>query len=182
MKKGLILATVMAFSLATFSQRVFTRKGDISFYSKAPLEDIEAHNHAAVSVLDETTGQVEFSVLMKGFEFVKALQQEHFNEDYVESDKYPKAIFKGKATDISKVKFTTDGSYTVPVTGLLTLHGETKEVSTNAVITVKGGAISGHAEFTILLDEYKIKIQAVVKDKISNRVKIVVNCNYENMK
>ncbi len=182
MKKGLMLAAGLALGLGAFSQRVFTRKGEISFYSKAPLEDIEAHNHAAVSVLDESTGQVEFSVLMKGFEFEKALQQEHFNEDYVESDKFPKATFKGKAADISKVKFTADGSYTVPVTGQLTLHGETKEVSTNATITVKGGVISGHAEFTILLDEYKIKIQAVVKDKISNRVKIVVNCNYENMK
>src|SRR5882762_5343542 len=106
MKKVLLLAAGLVIGALAFSQdRVFTRKGQISFYSKAPLEDIEAHNKAAVRVLDKTTGQLEFSVLMKGFEFEKALQQEHFNEDYVESDKYPKAVFKGKLADVSKVKF-----------------------------------------------------------------------------
>jgi hypothetical protein len=179
----LFLAVGLFIGLAVFSQqRIFTRKGEISFYSKAPLEDIEAHNHAAVSVLDETTGQVEFSLLMKGFEFEKALQQEHFNEDYVESDKFPKSTFKGKITDISKVKFGTDGSYTVPVTGQLSLHGQTKDISINATITVKGGAVSGHTEFTIMLNDYNISIPAVVSDKISRTVKIVVNCNFENMK
>ncbi len=183
MKKGMLLIAGIIIGITAFSQdRIFTRKGQISFYSKAPLEDIEAHNKAAVSVIDKTTGQLEFSVLMKGFEFEKALQQEHFNENYVESDKYPKAIFKGKMTDVSKVKFTTDGSYTVPVTGQLTLHGETKDVSANATITVKGGAVSGHTEFTISLDDYKIKIPALVKDKIAKTVRIVVNADYENMK
>jgi len=136
----------------------------------------------AGAAIDKGTGQIEFSVLMKGFEFAKALQQEHFNENYVESDKYPKATFKGKLADVSKVKFSTDGSYTVPVSGQLTIHGETKDISTNATITVKGGAVSGHTEFTISLDDYKISIPALVKDKIAKSVKIVVNCNYENMK
>ena len=183
MKKGLLLAAGLAIGITAFSQqRIFTRKGQVSFYSKAPLENIEAHNNAAVSVIDEGTGQLEFSVLMKGFEFEKALQQEHFNEDYVESSKFPKAVFKGKITDMSKVKFTSDGSYTVTVSGQLSLHGETKDVTTAATIAVRGGAVSGHAEFGILLDDYKISIQSLVKDKISKTVKIVVNCNYENMK
>jgi len=183
MKRGLLLAAGLIIGMLAFTQdRIFTRKAAISFYSKAPMEDIEAHNNAAVSVIDKTTGLLEFSVLMKGFEFEKALQQEHFNENYVESDKYPKATFKGKMTDVSKVKFTTDGSYTVPVTGQLTLHGETKDITTNATITVKSGAVSGHTEFTISLDDYKIKIPALVKDKIAKSVKIVVNANYENMK
>jgi len=183
MQKGILLAAGLIIGMMAFSQdRIFTRNGKISFYSKAPLEDSEAHNKAAVSVIDKTTGQLEFSVLMKGFEFEKALQQEHFNENYVESDKFPKATFKGKITDMSKVKFTTDGSYTVPVSGQLSLHGETKDLSTTATITVKAGAVSGHTEFTISLDDYKIKIPALVKDKISKTVKIVVNTSYENMK
>ncbi|HSC37108.1 MAG TPA: YceI family protein [Chitinophagaceae bacterium] len=183
MKKGLLLAAGLMMGILAFSQeRVFTKKGQISFYSKAPLEDIEAHNKAAVSVLDKTTGQVECSVLMKGFEFEKALQQEHFNENYVESDKYPKAVFRGKLADVSKVKFGADGSYTVPVSGQLTLHGETKDVSANATLTVKGGALSGHTEFSIVLEDYKIKIPALVKDKISKTVKIVMDANYESMK
>lgn len=179
----MLLAAVLMTAMTAFSQdRIFTRHGEISFYSKAPLENIEAHNRAAVSVIDKTTGQIEFSVLMKGFEFAKALQQEHFNENYVESDKYPKATFKGKLADVGKVKFTTDGSYTVPVSGQLTIHGETKDVTANATITVKGGAVSGHTEFTISLDDYKISIPALVKDKIAKSVKIVVDANYENMK
>jgi len=183
MKKGMLLAAALVAGIMTFSQdRIFTRKGEISFYSKAPLENIEAHNKAAVSVIDKATGQLEFSVLMKGFEFEKALQQEHFNENYVESDKYPKASFKGKMADVSKVKFTTDGSYTVPVSGQLTLHGITKEVTANATIAVKGGLVSGHTEFTIVVDDYKISIPALVKDKIAKTVKITVNANYENMK
>jgi polyisoprenoid-binding protein YceI len=183
MKHVLLLAAGFVLSAAVFSQdRIFTRKGAISFYSKAPLEDIEAHNNAAVSVLDKGTGAIEFSVLMKGFEFAKALMQEHFNENYVESDKYPKATFKGKITDISKVKFGADGSYTVPVTGQLTLHGVTKDLKATATIVVKGGAVSGTTGFTVSLEDYNIKIPAVVKDKVSKTVKVVVNSNYENMK
>jgi len=183
MKKGMLLAIGLITGVIAFSQdRIFTRKAEISFYSKAPLEDIEAHNKAAVSVLDKGTGQVEFSVLMKGFEFAKALMQEHFNENYVESDKYPKATFKGKITDMSKVKFGTEGSYTVPVSGQLTLHNVTKDVNAGATITIKSGAVSGHTELTITLEDYNIKIPAVVKDKISKTVKVVVNSNYENMK
>lgn len=179
----MLLAIGLVTGLITFSQdRIFTRKGEISFYSKAPLEDIEAHNKAAVSVIDKTSGQLEFSVLMKGFEFARALMQEHFNENYVESDKYPKATFKGKITDISKVKFGADGSYTVPVSGQLTLHNVTKDVNAGATITVKGGAVSGRTEFTITLEDYNIKIPAVVKDKVSKTVKVIVSCNYENMK
>jgi polyisoprenoid-binding protein YceI len=183
MKKIMLLAAVSVISMAVFSQdRIFTRKGAVSFYSKAAMEDIEAHNNAAVSVIDKTSGQLEFSVLMKGFEFEKALMQEHFNENYVESDKYPKASFKGRITDLSKVKFTTDGSYTVPVSGQIMLHGVTKDVSTNATITVKAGMVSGTAEFKLALGDYNISIPAVVKDKVSNTVRVVVNCNYENMK
>ncbi|MBS1563436.1 MAG: YceI family protein [Bacteroidetes bacterium] len=183
MKKGLLMAAMLLTGAGLFAQdRIFTRKGEISFYSRAPLENIEAHNRAAVSVIDKTTGQLEFSVLMKGFEFEKALMQEHFNENYVESDKYPKATFKGKLTDMSRVKFAADGSYTVPVSGQLTLHNITKDLATTATITVKGGVVSAHTEFNITLEDYKISIPALVKDKVSKTVKIVVNGSYENMK
>lgn len=183
MKKLFIIAGALLIGASAFSQdRIFTRSGKISFYSKAPLEDIEAHNAGAVSVIDKTTGQLEFSVLMKGFEFEKALMQEHFNEKYVESDKYPKATFKGKINDISKVNFGKDGKYTVAISGKLTLHGETKDVNTNAVITVQGTNVNGTSEFTVSVDDYKIAIPGLMKDKIAKTVKVVVNCNYEPSK
>src|ERR1044071_9234988 len=107
-------------SISGFSQnRYFTRTGKVSFYSKAALENIEAHNKNAVSVFDRSTGQVAVSILMKAFEFEKALMEEHFNENYVESDKFPKAVFKGKIVDLSWIDFSKNGKYTATVVGQL---------------------------------------------------------------
>lgn len=179
MTKIILSAAVLFLSIAAAAQeRVLTKTGKISFYSKTPMEDIEAHNKNAVSVLDKTTGQLEFSVLMKGFEFRKALMQEHFNENYVESDKFPKATFKGKITDLSKINFSKNGTYTVPVTGNLTIHGETNEITTNAVITVQDGVLNSSAEFSVRPEEYKISIPGLVREKISKSLRITVNATY----
>src|SRR5947208_1580392 len=96
-KRTLFLITLLISGTALFAQdKFFTKSGRISFYSKAPLEDIEAENRSVTAVLDTKTGMVQFAVPMKAFEFEKALMQEHFNENYIESDKYPKAEFKGQ--------------------------------------------------------------------------------------
>lgn len=183
MKKLLIITSVLITCLVSFSQdRILTRAGKISFYSKAPMEDIEAHNKAAISVVDKTTGQMEFSVLLKGFEFEKALMQEHFNEKYVESDKFPKATFKGKINDISKVNFGKDGKYSVTISGKLTLHGETKDITANGTFTIQGGVVNGTSEFVVGVDDFKIVIPGIMKDKIAKTVKVTVNCNYEPAK
>jgi len=118
---------------------------------------------------------------MKAFEFEKALMQDHFHENYVESEKYPKSTFKGNVVDMSKVDLTKDGSYPVKVKGNLTLHGVTKEVLTDAVFTVKGGKVNGASTFKILLADYKVEIPNLVKDKISKDVRIVVDANYTKM-
>jgi polyisoprenoid-binding protein YceI len=177
----LLIVTSMIGLVAISQERVFTKNGEIAFYSKAPMENIEAHNKTAISVIDKTSGQMEFSVLMKGFEFEKALMQEHFNENYVESNKFPKANFKGKITDWNKVDIAKDGQYAVTVNGQLTIHGQTKDVEAKGNIIVKAGALSSSAEFNIVLDDYKIDVPAIVKDKIAKNVKIVVNATYEKM-
>src|SRR6186997_615274 len=106
MKQIFVLVSLVFIALSTRSQdRLLTRSGSISFYSDAPLEKIEANTRTAASVLDKKTGQVEFSVLIKSFSFRKALMQEHFNENYLESDKFPKSVFIGRIDDISKVDF-----------------------------------------------------------------------------
>lgn len=183
MKQKFIAAIVLvlAATVGNAQEKLFTKTGKISFFSKTPVEDIEAHNKATISVLDKTSGQVEFSVLMKGFEFEKALMQEHFNENYVESDKFPKANFKGRLTDISKLNFAKDGKYVVPVTGKLTLHGETKEVNVNGVFTVEGGKLLAQCAFTVDPADYKINIPGVVKDKIAKAIQINVNLAYDKM-
>jgi len=171
---------VMAGFVTTAQERLISRNGSISFYSKAPLENIEAKTETAVSALDKKTGQIEFSVLIKSFGFEKALMQEHFNENYLESDKFPKSIFKGKIDEINKIEFDKDGKYMVAVTGQLSIHGETKSITAPATIIIQNGTPTANAEFNISLSDYKVSIPSLAKDKISNSVKIVVSLRYEN--
>lgn len=170
MSLGLFLfaATVQA------QGRYFTKTGRISFYSHAPLEDIEAVNRTASAVLDSKTGQLQFAVLMKGFEFKKALMQEHFNENYVESHKYPKAEFRGSIVNNSDVDYTKDGTYTVRAKGQLSLHGVTRDMEVPATLQVQGGKIEGNATFPVRVADYRITIPSLMKDKISNTVNVTV--------
>jgi len=162
--------------------RFYTKSGQISFFSRAPLESIEAGNKNVTCVLDRKTGQLQFVVLMKGFEFKKALMQEHFNENYVESSKFPKAEFKGQILNNSDINYKQDGTYQANVKGKLSIHGETKEIESAGTVTIKDGKISATSDFKILLSDYKITIPALVKDKVSNSVSITVNCTLELLK
>jgi len=118
-------------------------------------------------------------VLNTGFKFEKALMQEHFNENYMESSKFPKASFQGTITDPSKVNFNKDGIYQVVVAGNLTMHGVTKNLSIPAIIHVADKKISGESKFDIKLADYNITIPSVVAKQISENVTISVNCMYE---
>ncbi len=162
-----------------YSQKYFTRDGKISFLSEAPLETIEAKNSKATSVLDIESGNIEFAVLIKAFQFKKALMQEHFNENYMESSKFPKATFKGKIDNISEVDFSKDGSYEATVTGKMTIHGVTFPLSTTGTINVTGGEISAESQFVALVADYDIKIPGVVRDNIAKEVEITVDISYE---
>jgi polyisoprenoid-binding protein YceI len=177
-----LLGLVLIASAVNAQDRYFTKTGKIDFFSNASLEDIEAKNKTVTAVLDTKTGAIQFSVQMKGFEFEKKLMQEHFNENYIESDKYPKAEFKGTVNNNSAVMYTKDGSYPVKVKGKLTIHGVTKDVEAPGTIKVAGGKIDAASTFNVLLSDYNISIPAVVKDKISNSIKITVNTNLEPLK
>ena len=169
--------------MAAHSQdRYFTKTGKINFSSKAPLEDIEAQNKTVTAVLDTKTGALQFSVQMKSFEFEKALMQEHFNENYVESDKYPKAEFRGVVANNAAVNYAKDGSYPVRVKGKLTLHNVTKDVEVPGTLKVANGKVDAASTFTIQLSDYKISIPSPVKNKISNTIRITVDTNLEPLK
>src|SRR5687768_4820404 len=165
MKKCFLLSAAIIFcvNLVQAQDKFFTKSGKISFYSKASLENIEAHNKSVTCVLDTKTGNMQFAVLMKGFEFEKALMQEHFNENYVESHKFPKADFKGQVVNNAEVNYAKDGSYPVKVTGKLTIHGESKDVETTGKIHVKQGKIITDASFNVQLSDFKIEIPNIVK-------------------
>lgn len=180
MKKIFIVSIVcIAASLQANAQRYFTKNGFISFYSKAPLENIEAENNQVMSVLNTQTGDLQFSVLIKSFHFEKALMEEHFNENYMESNKFPKATFKGVIADISKVSFDKEGQYPVSVSGDLTMHGVTKKVNANGTVQVKSGKISAESTFFVKLADYQVSIPKLVKDNIAESVEIKVACQYD---
>ena len=157
--------------------KYFTKNGMISFESKAPLEDIESVNRAVTCVLDSSTGALQFSVLIRGFEFRKALMQEHFNENYLESDKYPRSEFKGSITNNEKINYTTDGTYDVTASGKLTIHNVTKDVKATGTIRVSGGMIILNSSFNITVADYDIKVPTLVRDKIAKNVIVKVDCN-----
>ena len=182
MKKIILIMSAVILSAGVQAQdKYFTRSGKVSFFSKTDMENIEAHNSKGTSVIDTKTGQIEFAVLMKAFEFEKELMMEHFNENYVESDKFPKSTFKGTIADIESVNFAKDGSYPVKVKGQLTLHGVTKDVESDGTIEVKGGKITGKSSFNVAIADYNITVPSVVRDNISKIVKIDITAQYEKM-
>lgn len=184
MKKLLfyIIIILLAGISQVSAQKYFTKNANISFFSSTPAEDIEAHNNMGTSVIDAATGNMEFAVLIKGFEFKKALMQEHFNENYMESDKFPKATFKGKIVNNADVNYSKDGTYKVKTKGQLTIHGVTKEVEADGVIEVKGGKITGTSSFIVNPEDYKISIPNLVRDKIAKQIKVTVKADYQPMK
>lgn len=182
MKRAFLLisfAFTSLLSMPVMGQQYFTREGKVSFFSETPVENIEAHNSKASSVWDVSSGKIEFAVLIKAFQFEKALMQEHFNENYMESTKFPKAQFKGMIVDKEKVKPLVDGVYPVVVKGDMTIHGVTRQVEANGKITVKNGVVTAASTFQIAPEDYGISIPAVVRDSIAKSVKIEVNLNYQ---
>jgi YceI-like domain len=182
--KNLVVAIVVLMSagVALSSQaqdRVFTRNGSISFLSETSAENIDAINNEVFSIVDVQKGELAFIVLVTGFKFKKALMQEHFNDDYLESSKFPKASFKGAITDLSKVHFNEDGSYKAMVSGILTIHGVAKKIAIPAVFKISNKKISGESNFGVKLADYNIQVPGVVAGQIAETIDLKVSCQYE---
>jgi polyisoprenoid-binding protein YceI len=184
MKNFFVCMLALLITTVAFSQRFYTKTGKINFDATSPSspEKIEGTNRTATCVVDTKTGAIQFAVLMKGFEFERALMEEHFNENYVESSKYPKSEFKGKLKDIENVDFSKDGTYNIKVKGDLTMHGETKEVETIGKLVIQGGKVNAIADFDVKLSDFKISIPGLVADKVSKTAKIKVACMLEPLK
>ena len=164
-------------SLAIHAQgKFYTKSGKISFFSSTPLEDISAVNKSVVCLLDTKTGDLQFAALIKGFEFKKALMQEHFNDAYMESKKIPRTEFKGQITNNSQINYTTSGNYPVKVKGKLTIHGVTKDIETSGIVTVKDGKLALGSSFNLLVADYNITIEKLYRDNIAKSIKVTVDC------
>ena len=176
MKKVVFLLIIALLGLSTrgLAQKYITKTGHISFYSDAPLEDIEAQNDQVNAALDVENGDFVFKVLMKSFEFEQALMQEHFNENYVESDKFPNSTFKGKVLNISDINFASEGSYEVNVNGDLNIHGVTNEVNCKGTFVIGDGHIRATAVFEVSPEDYKISIPSAVAENIAKTIEVTV--------
>ena len=175
LNRFIVLSCAFAVCFAfSFVDTIYTNdKGKISFVSKAPLEVIKAESNQLNSVIDVTKRTFAFSVLINSFEgFNAPLQKEHFRENYMESEKFPKATFKGKI--IEDVDLTKTGVYNVRAKGLLNVHGVEKDKIINAKVTVAEGKISLESVFTVTLEEINIRIPKVVNQKIAPAMDITV--------
>lgn len=184
LKTLVFLVVILTHVNQSFAQKYYTKSGKITFdaTANASPEDIKGVNKSVTCVTDTKSGLIQFSALMKGFEFERALMEEHFNENYVESSKYPKAEFKGNITNNSDIDYAKDGVYNAKVKGKLTIHGETKDVEADGKLTIKNGKILATAQFVVTLADYKVSVPQVVADKIAKTAKISIDCTLELLK
>ncbi len=167
-----IIALVF-FSSNSNAQKVFgTRNGKISFIAPSD-EDVKGINNEVASRIADN-GQMTFSALIKGFKFKYAEMQEHFNDQYLESNKFPRADFKGTIVNLKDVNFGKDGSYKISVKGDLTMHGVTKNITTNGSLEIKGGKPTAICQFVILMKDFKVDASSV-----TDKVTVEVNCQYQ---
>lgn len=178
MKRLALLFILSIMCFAVNAQKYMTKNGFIGFYSHTPMEDIKGDNNQVAGVLDTSTGEIVFQALIKSFHFDRALMEEHFNENYMESDKFPKSTFKGKITDLSSIDFTKNGIYNVTVEGDLTIHDVTNKIATKGTLEIVTGGINANAKFKIVPEDYKITIPGVVREKIAKDLEVTVKMKY----
>lgn len=175
--KKFIIILFFALCIQSFGQeRLLDKAGQVRFYSEAPVENIEATNNQALAIFDVGTNKVAASVLMKGFHFEKALMEEHFNENYVESDKYPKATFSGTLSE--PIDLSKEGEVTVTLNGEMALHGEKNPLTCDVLFTISEDKIAVSTSFMVRVADYKIKIPSLVIDNIAEEVEVTAKFQF----
>ncbi|MEN8137612.1 MAG: YceI family protein [Bacteroidota bacterium] len=183
MKKLTILIFTTIIHIGLFGQDIyFTKTGTVVFDSSTPLETIHAENKQVTSFLKTSNGELNFAALIKSFRFKNALMEEHFNENFIESSRFPKAVFKGKIVNWPEMDLSVEEEQEADVEGDLTLHGVTRKIEAKAILLPNNGKISGTSEFIVSAEDFGIEIPAVVRDKIAREVRVIININYEPYK
>lgn len=179
---GLILLGITIISVLTpfqvTAQRYKSTRSTVHFFSDAPVEDIEATNKDGQSAFDIGSGEIVFSVPIKSFVFEKSLMQEHFNENYLESDKYPKATFVGTITDYDSALKSWQNA---KANGTMKIHGVERDLVAEGKLKIDENMLEINAKFSIKLEDYKIKIPKVVFYNIAEIVDVTVTFNYEKI-
>jgi hypothetical protein len=181
MKTQILSALFILMSFTLNAQKFMTKTGFIEIFSHTPMEDIKGDNNQVATILDASSGEIVFQALMKSFKFEKALMEEHFNENYMESEKFPKSTFKGKIVNLSDVTFSKPGVYKVTVTGDLTIHGVTKNISEPGEIEITGSGVNARSKFVVTPEDYNIEIPSVVREKVAKEIAITVDVKMSPM-
>ncbi|UCH15129.1 MAG: YceI family protein [Bacteroidales bacterium] len=179
MKKITFLALIITVSMQLLSQsKYLTNEGYIWFFSDAPLENIEAHNKAVKAIVDMKSGDIVIKLPITKFKFDKSLMEEHFNENYLESEIYPSASFKGRFLDFQNVEIAAGKKYKVYVKGDLDIHGVTNNIKERATLEiVDNETVIVSGSFKVTLEDYNIKIPKMVIKNIAEIVDINVDLN-----
>jgi polyisoprenoid-binding protein YceI len=178
MKRLSLIFLFLGLIFTANAQKFMTKNGYIGFFSHTPAEDIKGDNNQVASVIDASNGEIVFQVLVKSFHFAKTLMEEHFNENYMESDKFPKASFKGKITNLASIDLTKNGGYEVIVEGDLIIRDVTKKMSVKGMLEVVTGGLNANAKFIITPEDFNIKIPSVVRENIAKTIEVTIAMKY----
>jgi hypothetical protein len=166
----LLLSILICFSLTEVrSQKYSVEESDIFFFSDAAIEDIKAENKKAAGIFNTANGDIVFSIPINEFQFAKSLMQEHFNEKYMESDKFPKATFSGK---VSGFDASASGVQQAKANGKLTIHGVSNDVEIPGTIEKKDDQLILKTKFLVKLADYKITIPQLLWQNIAEQVEV----------
>lgn len=170
--KLILILSLLSLAGEGIAQKWTSEKSMLVFYSHAAIEDIRAENTKGSALFDTSSGNVAFIIPIKDFQFAKALMQEHFNEKYMESDRFPKATFQGKMEGFD---LSLKQEQQVTAKGKLTIHGTTHDVSVPGTITVNSSILAMHAVFVVKLEDYKIAIPQLLWQNIAEQVEVTVD-------
>jgi len=175
MKKNLIFLFFLSMGTMIAQDKMITKTGQLTFEASVPsFEEVKAKNESVSCVLNTKTGEIAALALQKGFRFKIALMEEHYNENYVESDKYPKATFKGKIENFDLSKVDISGR-TYIINGKIELHGKSKQIAITASIKKVADGIEITSDFVLNTDDFNIQIPNVVSKKVSKKVNVSFN-------
>jgi len=176
MNKIITLLSIFSFCSGFCQNQVITKQGQITFFSYTSVENIEAENNQVLSIIDLSKKEIAIQMLMRAFVFKKALMEEHFNESYIESDIYPKAVFEGEIIDFDP---TVETVQTKIVKGTFTLHGVTKNIEVKTEIAKADNTYMLSGEFEAGVKDYEIKVPPLLKPNIAKTIKIMFKFEYQ---
>ncbi|MFA6945058.1 MAG: YceI family protein [Pedobacter sp.] len=173
----LISSFILLFHCASAQNKLYSiKKSEFSFFSTAPLEDIEAKNTRANSIINTSNRELVVRIPVSQFQFRNKLMQQHFNENYMESEKYPYATFKGKINE--ELDFSKAGVYSVSASGTLNIHGVDQDRKLSGKLTVGENSMLLETKFEVLLIDHKIEIPKLVFKKIAEKIEVTASINY----